>query len=174
MKHNHYYKNITINTSNLQWMGTKDECVMTSEVLKEEIVMDEKESTFKTLPATVSETQTETNAETECFEGIHQDGMKNVISNEDAELLGTLKKEVAKKKPLCTINFPTVEQEVLSEYNHDILPNVFPWNYPGGYGGNNSLTSNLSLNPYSKMMLCYGDGRFASDDVWCYYMLDMI
>ena len=60
-------------------MGTKDECVMTSEVLKEEIVMDEKDSNFKTLPATVSETQTETNAKNHCFEGIHQDGMKNVI-----------------------------------------------------------------------------------------------
>ena len=123
---------------------------------------------------------TQTNVQKSIYDievqGTANESIKPITNTNDQQIFKELKMHINKTgKDLSFLNMPSVEEIPLSEYNEDILPNVFPHLYPGGIGGNNNhFQDNCDLHNYAKRLLNYEDGRFASDKVWCYYTLDMI
>ena len=177
--HNVLYKDITIKEDNLDWMNGKDECDMTHVIRQATDSTNKQDSSNTPImefeSVTVSKTQTDIQNDEIIVEGICRDSSETIVTKKELNILNELKQKVKEKSgTICEVNFPLVNEQGLSEYDHDILPNIYPWCYPGGIGGNNSLKANLPLKSYAKMMLCFGDGRFASDEFWSFYMLDMI
>ena len=175
--HHKYYKDIEIAPENLEWMNGKDECEMTEEVLNIIENTTEEKISSPNQNVTVSSTQTETEKnDIETFgtcRNFHPPQVNNVDKSIFSELKETLQSE--KHPEASYMNFPSIENNAVCEYSEDILPNIFPHLYPGGIGGhNNHHNDNQNIHTYAQRLINYYDGRFATDKIWSYYLLDMI
>ena len=176
--HHKYYTEIEINANNLSWMKDKAECEMDDAVLN---VLDDKSIHVSRGEEniTVSEIQTHLERDANNIEiyGVTNNTVQPSINNTDKQIFDDLHQVLkdSNYEPTSYMNFPDIQETAVCEYSEDILPNIFPHLYPGGIGGhNNHYNDNVNLQHYAKRLLNYYDGRFSSDKVWSYYLLDMI
>lgn len=175
--HHRYYKDIEIKEENLSWM-TSDECEMTSEVMN--IVneaVQQPEKSRQSAECFVSNVQCSTDNEENEYQCYVNNSLDPTINDTDKDIMRQLNEEFnLSNKDFSFMKFPDISDIPINEYTEDILPNIFPHLYPGGIGGcnNNFNGCNQNLHKYAKRLVNYFDGRFASDKVWSFYMLDMI
>ena len=75
-----------------------------------------------------------------------------------------------------TMNWPYTSSEALSEYGSEVnlFCKAFPWLFPGGVGDFSQYHhEKVDFDEWSRRMLCYEDGRFAKDKIWCFYALNV-
>jgi len=52
---------------------------------------------------------------------------------------------------------------------------AFPWLFPGGIGDiKESREYDIDIADWAQNLLFYKDGRFAKDNLWCFFVLNYI
>lgn len=178
--HNKYYHDITIKEDNLSWMNGEEECELNSasmNVIENNLEVSKYSQLKENVSVCPNQTSTPNSGGSFDVHGACNNKLPVHVNKNDIDILNELREEIISKtgsKSVSFMNFPDVSEEAVNEYNEDVLPNIFPHLYPGGIGGSNNHYNKQSLHRYAKRLLNYKDGRFATDNVWSYYVLDMI
>ena len=109
--------------------------------------------------------------------GVHVCNSIPIINQKDQTIQTEITKTFNKTKQNCTINWPTTGKIAINEYDQSnkIFCMGFPWLFPGGVGDFNDMKKNgSSVAEWGKRLLFYEDGRFASDDIFCFFVLNYI
>ena len=177
--HNHHYRDITIATEHLDWMGSRNECEINDSVVNVITRSDELHENCHIadfLDQTVSRTQTyavsgSNDIEFQC---VSNEVVKPVSNRADEDILEQLKESLMQKDiDPSTMNFPSISDEPINEWDDDVLPNIYPKLYPGGFGGSNNHMYKTDVKTYGKRLINYFDGRFSTDKTWAFYVNDM-
>ena len=177
-KNNRHYQHITIDESNLNWMGNEEE----KELEVETIYLGDENCDIETEPR-------HEGAE-EVYGIIQKPTGSNIPNKKDNDVTDAInealrsekmrsKKKKGNNSNNC-MNFPFVHEKAVSEYddNEEIFAKAFPWLFPGGDGDVNMFHNDRPYegNEWIKFwihkMLYFKDGRFAKDRMWCFYVLN--
>jgi hypothetical protein len=107
--------------------------------------------------------------------GYFHTGGHAAISKSDAkvnqEIQNAVDQSPAKKD--VTIDYPAVKEEPVNEYgDKKIFALAFPWLFPGGIGDIKDFPG--EMDTWGKNLLYYKDGRFAADNMFCFFALNYI
>ncbi len=174
-----YAKEVTINESNLEWMGedTEMELPCSDVSNKEDEFANEPESSAnddmgpaekQCLPDL--QVDDETDHLKTC--GIHVEDDSPVMSPEDLVILSEVKKS---GNETVSSPWPYVSPEPVNEYdsNEKLFCKAFPWLFPGGNADvNDYRTRKITPTEWAERLLMFEDGRFATDKMWCFFALN--
>ena len=171
--HNEEYKRIEIMKENLNcWMGEKDEMLMHTIVkeVKEMPTQDEMDNGDDKGPA---EKQTKADEKENDISniGVISENEIPVLHEDDNKLEENLRSFLKNSttKNMVTEPFPTIGKNPINEYDKSqrIFCMAFPWLFPGGIGDPTDYCK--QTKDWGKHMLLFEDGRFARDDLFCFF-----
>ena len=173
--HNKYYKDITIDESNLSWMSGDEDSIIDQNTM---ISLKEiaKPSINNDTPY-VSVVNKEVDGSDDKI--MHNMGLSNnsippTLNENDKKITNAINDKLQEVNTDDTIMFPNIASKPVTEYDEDIFPKIFPTLYPGGIGGFNNHIADINKKKYGKRMLSYEDGRFCTSKTWSFYMMDVI
>jgi hypothetical protein len=189
------YKDIEIDEANLDWMEGQDEAELPGGEVNpdaqaeeaehgdvENTGDDEKEEEPDLGPAPRQTQKPQCGAVESTDDvdlstcGVHVMDSPVVMTEEDAEIADELKKAAASSTTkMPRMEWPAVSEEPISEYDaaERLFCKAFPWLFPGGVGDiNDYREKNVEAKQWASDLLYYQDGRFASDRMWCFFVLN--
>lgn len=96
------------------------------------------------------------------------------IQESEANLLEELKASTCSEAYVSPLDWPQTTQEPISEYaDIKLYVNAFPWLFPGGNCDLKEF-SHIPALKWAKSLVLLKDGRFAKDDIWCFFTLNNI
>ena len=102
-------------------------------------------------------------------------GGKAPVSERDRFITESIWEAVAESpnKKSITIDWPQTSTTPVNEFGSKrLFAMAFPWLFPGGIG--DKRDSPIDVAAWGKQMLYYEDGRFATDKIFCFYVLNYI
>lgn len=173
--HNPLYSDIKIVESNLSWMKGKQ-----SENLENIITIECNESDDEDNDKGPCENQiiepynVTANPEYETY-GCVSSEKTQIMFQGDRNLADSIRRD-SKGKTIPIINWPTREVKPISEYSDTkLFCLAFPWLFPGGMGDiKESRERDVDIGEWAENLLFYEDGRFAKDNLWCFFTLNYI
>ena len=164
-EHNVLYKDITIEESNLEWMGTTYELELPITTC-----IEYNEGSETEIPAHSDEIK----AGVEASFGIYLDQPTNMPGGKDKQITKEIEQAVNLSPNADRINFPYVSEEPTNEYSGEMLfCKAFPWLFPGGHGDFHSYREEkLTIMEWIQNLVYYYDGRFAKDKMWIFFALN--
>ena len=74
------------------------------------------------------------------------------------------------------MNWPPRDVKPISEFSDTkIFCLAFPWLFPGGIRDiKESRECDVDIGDWAQNLLFYKDGRFAKDNLWCFFVLNYI
>ena len=180
VQHNQLYKQyaVRVEEKNLEWMGTSETAVLPVfqslyDHSSQNYSGDDDDDTGPAPTQTLTGVLHKENAEFDVA-GTFSNIDSFVPSEEDRELLKTIKNSKYGKKKGAVINWPEFSDKAISEYGEKkIFCMLFPWLYPGGNGDyNEERKHKVTPKEWAKQQLFLKDGRFAEDKIWCFYALN--
>ena len=168
-KYNVEYKDITIDESNLNWMGDEEE----KELLTEQTLYEEYDNEETDLGPSQTQIFNEEEGQ-HLFKSYAMVSDNNIglPKQKDKEITDKIKQSIDKSTKGNEINFPYVSEEPIDEFDENIklFCKAFPWLYPGGIGDFNEFSNqSITLQNYFTQQLHYHDARFAKDKIWAFY-----
>jgi hypothetical protein len=94
------------------------------------------------------------------------------VSQQIVDAISTYNKNTT--NDIRNIQWPYVHPNAVCEFtDKDLFPKAFPWLFPGGTGGFKQYREcHIDLNDWIHILMRYEDGRFASDRMWSFYVLN--
>ena len=177
-RHNKYYKNISIDESNLSWMTSDVDNIIdgkTITTLKQKNRTKQKETTTPFLSSANKDYDT-TQSNSAHFEhiGLSNNSVPPTMNENDKKIKEAINQKLTEMGEESTLMFPNIASNPVTEYDEDIFPKIFPTLYPGGIGGFNNNIAKVNKKKYGKRLLSFKDGRFATNKIWSFYMMDVI
>lgn len=173
---------LTIDASNLDWIGDKEEAELPSVATLERRFDNPREvdgeDDGKVSEAQAFNPENTPTDELECS-GIIGEGETSLTSEAHDALIRSLKKTAEEsERHVPVLDWPQTSTEPLSEFNDSckIFTNAFPHLYPGGIGDVNDENRNkqVQVSDWAKHLLFYEDGRFARDPVWPFFAMNYV
>ena len=162
-------KELTIDPSNLDWMDGNEEAELPVIELRKCCADDE-------VDVGVSRDQCfEPDQENDDFEasGITCSENAALTSEADDAILRSLKKAAKGNSRVPSLDWPQHSNEAISEFDSTvrIFVNAFPHLFPGGVADVKEPERKIQvwISKWAKHLLLYSDGRFARDNVWCFF-----
>jgi len=114
------------------------------------------------------------NPENEYYGCISEDKTQ-VVYHGDKSLSNIIEERI-KNKTIEKLHWPPREVKPISEFSDTkIFCLAFPWLFPGGIGDiKESREFDIDLSDWAQNLLFYEDGRFARDNMWCFFVLNYI
>ena len=163
-KYNPVYAHIEINEKNLDWMEGNEEAEIPDISVQEDSKEDD--------PILLNERYCNNDRAYGCLQS---GNVKYSPSRKCKEIEKSLKDSLQMHQ-MDSMAFPFTSEEAVSEYDDEDLRfcKAFPWLFPGGVGDINShQKDHISFSAWMKNLLSYEDGRFATDKMWCFYVLNV-
>ena len=168
-KFNILYRDIEIIETNLDWIENGDEQELPCEIHQTNGNTTE-EKDLGPSPIQVEHNNDLNDPVDHCF------GVIPVVNNskpkaKDKEVTECLEKAATQ----ANMDFPYVSTDPVDEFDESqkIFCLAFPWLFPGGVGDfNDYRETSISLDDWIDNLLYYYDGRFASDKIWGFYVLN--
>ena len=176
-----YKKHVTIKEDNLSWMGDEREKELADvrdiindvhqDDLDDEVVHED------TGPASQQcmDQHVDYGEHVPSVGRVSEEHCKE-MNNDQRENMKSLSGS-AQKGGIATLNWPTVDDEPMSEYSDvKILVRAFPWLFPGGVGDFVERLRSKKIKPddWANILLNCKDGRFQRDPVFCFFVLNCI
>ena len=163
------YKDIEIDCSNLDWMGDKEEAELPAVVEQEEEVQNDNIDLGPSPAINVDPLESE-NVQVDT--AVYVETSPVLPSEEDCAIAKAL--ESSNRNKEVVLNWPSVSDKAVSETTDDsIFTLAFPWLFPGGIGDFKDLRNRkFSADHWARRMMLYCDGRFSTDKIFCFYMLN--
>lgn len=174
-RYNILYSNITIDVENLGWMENNEELVLPTYVHETadidgpndgDINRDLGPSRQQLVEPRTSDNEIET-------AGIIADDQPLVTSPDDQIIIDLLRPVIAKETQI-KVPWPRISPEPCNEHDKSqkIFCSAFPWLFPGGLG--DVVDTKEDLRSWGRRMLMYEDGRFATDQLFCFFAMNYI
>jgi hypothetical protein len=110
--------------------------------------------------------------------GIHYDGEMPHLSDVDKRVIENIRTSVDDDEKMPTAFWPHISDTPVSEYDAGVklFACAFPWLFPGGIGDYNveRRSKNYTVGHWAESLLYYEDGRFATDRMWCFFVLNYV
>lgn len=178
---NKVYSDITIDESNLNWMGEHEERNLPATISTETSIQKDTIEEEMALRETVCNKQNaidlETNIEEVACYGVLGECDNFELSEEDCEISKELSSCTKKTKNCHVQDWPRISDRAISEHDPSmkIFCMIFPWLFPGGVGDISCTNDgSMSKETWAKRMMMYEDGRFAKDKAFCFYALNYL
>ena len=179
------YSDITINESNLDWMGDASVSYLNPSTVKSMQLMTLPDTgTVKSDNESVSMRQTDVDIKDDIIyhNGVTTHKLPTDKPEHDEELLHEIKdtaKEQKSLQHLQTMDFPHISDEPIDEFKTMLLmANCYPWLFPGGFGDrSNVVTSkgkNNDIQRWAELLMRWYDGRFMRDDMFSFHLLNYL
>ena len=176
-KHNPQYYDIVIDMSSLDWIEG-DEGILDGQEIGEGDVSTFLDTTHQNSdmgPAPRQAVQPRKEGDDIAAFGYIDTGAKAPLPERD-QIINDSLQEVVDKSPVkknITVDWPAVSSLPVSEYgDKKIFALAFPWLFPGGIGDAKDYPGKEP--EWGKHLLFYEDGRFAQDQVFCFFALNYI
>lgn len=175
-QHNSEYKDIDIDMSALDWLGG-NEGSLGGLVIESEDVVTATDNTPQNSDIGPAPKQARPPKQGDVIStfGYIDEGANGLLSQRDTSINHSLRESVSKSdnKKMLSVDWPIVSEKAVSEFSDKrLFVGAFPWLFPGGIGDAKDYPG--SLKEWGKHMLYYEDGRFAKDDVFCFFALNHI
>ena len=166
------YKDITIEESNLDWMGTSAEEELPIEA---DIEIDDKETEMEDLGPSpdINIAPVEECEANHVHNGVLAEDSPIIASEEDRVIAEAI--ERTNTDGGIVLNWPSVGEKAVSEMTEEkIFTLAFPWLFPGGIGDFKDSRKNkkITAHDWARRLMMYEDGRFATDKVFCFYAMN--
>ena len=184
VQHHPDYRDVRIEPRNLDWITTDNGVGDINSCIESRGVGDNPES-FS--PPLLNDTDLEecedlgVNAEQcvlpdynkevleEC--GVVQPPCANYCNKNANKILTFLKSNTTVSK----LDWPNLSPSAISEYDDvNIFANAFPWLFPHGTANVKKYDTEMRLYEWAKHLLLQQDGRFARDNIWCFFALNYL
>lgn len=173
--HNPLYKDVKIIESNLDWMKGKQSEDLTNVITIECNESDDEDKDKGPCENQIIEPYNlTTNPEDETY-GCVSSEKTQIMFDGDRKLADSICTD-SKGTRIPIIDWPTREVKPISEYGDTkIFCLAFPWLFPGGMGDiKESRERDVDIGDWAENLLFYEDGRFAKDNLWCFFTLNYI
>ena len=164
------YKDILIDEANLDWMEGCEEkdlpATAAAEIQEDGGEMDDTGPSPEINVAPRDESPFDVS-----YSGVLVEDSPVMASDADREIAEAI--EAAGNGDIV-LNWPSIDDKAVSELTDDkIFPLAFPWLFPGGIGDIKDFRErNLSAMEWAKRLVMYEDGRFSTDKIFCFYVLN--
>ena len=177
--HNVHYEDIEICEENLDWMKEDEEAELKNDGATSVLTINEDDKDHGCLDIGPSTDQINMDNLTTNV-GMLDDQFICQPTKKDKKALNELTRSLEignSKSKKCTYELPYAVEDAVNEFRPEgqTFAMAFPWLFPGGLGDRDSYDlkgNNLEL--WFKRLLHYYDGRFASDNIWCFYALNFL
>ena len=163
-------ESVTINASNLSWMGDSDECQ-----LNDIITVNDNKHISDEEDCTVSKHQTGVKPNME-YGGTSVEKVKVCHQYDDKMTVSELIRAVKKSgQTIPNMDFPQIKLDPIDEYSGiSLFCGAFPWLFPGGVGDviDDSGEQKQDLNRWLERLMRYKDYRFERDKMFAFYAND--
>ena len=174
-QYNPLYKDIIVNESNLNWM-TKCQSDTINHVIRIENSndIDEDKDEGPSYRQVLQPQDELLHPENEYFGCISEDKTQ-IIFDGDRELTRLINKKIQDRN-IQKLHWPPRDIKPISEFSDTkIFCLAFPWLFPGGIGDiKESRECDIDIADWAQNLLFYEDGRFAKDNLWCFFVLNYI
>ena len=166
------YKDIVIAEENLNWMGDNEEMELPAAIDVEACTEEENVDAGPSPAVNVDPMDEEEEIYT--TSAVYMETSPTLASEED-RLVATAINSAAKSGSV-TFNWPSIGEQAVSELSSEtVFTLAFPWLFPGGVGDlKDARIRKLTPQEWAKRMMMYSDGRFATDRVFCFYLLNYV
>lgn len=170
VEHNDEYRHVKIAVENLDWIEGEEAEIKT--LVREVETMDTQDEYDDNDDKGPAPDQT-------FLDGVHDhvtnigmivEDRQPIISDENTVIQAVLKNAMKEAGTKSTMEWPTIGVDAVDEYDRSkkIFCMAFPWLFPGGIGDvHDYIDSNISN--WGQHMLFYEDGRFAADELFCFF-----
>ena len=164
-------RDITIEESNLDWMGPSGEGYLHKGTLVDDDVVPDEDLGPVPENGKIRSPDDDNVAAT----GYIDFGGNSTLSQEDSVINSHLQEAVEKTTGKKSVNmiWPDIAKQPVSEFSDTkIFALSFPWLFPGGFG--DVKTYPHSVSDWGEHMLFYDDARFSADKVFCFVALNYV
>jgi len=174
-QHNPLYQDIIIKESNLNWMSNQKSDILQNIIqIYTDSNEDEEKDDGPCYDQVLQPQEDVSNPENEYYGCISEDKTQ-VVYHGDKSLSNIIEERI-KNKTIEKLHWPPREVKPISEFSDTkIFCLAFPWLFPGGIGDiKESREFDIDLSDWAQNLLFYEDGRFARDNMWCFFVLNYI
>jgi len=174
-QHNPLYQDIIIKESNLNWMSNQKSDILQNIIqINTDSNEDEEKDDGPCYDQVLQPQEDVSNPENEYYGCISEDKTQ-VVYHGDKSLSNIIEERI-KNKTIEKLHWPPREVKPISEFSDTkIFCLAFPWLFPGGIGDiKESREFDIDLSDWAQNLLFYEDGRFARDNMWCFFVLNYI
>ena len=176
-KHNHLYKDIPIDESNLDWIKG-DKGTLQHLLVQTDFGISTNDEQFQDVnndlgPSPTYAKESFTAPAVKCYGTIDTSRAKS-CNEEDLLIQDELLKEisVSKEKERITLEFPKKAMKPINEYSDaKVFAMAYPWLFPGGLGDIKEWPGDPKA--WGKFIYQYEDGRFCKDPFFCFFFLEL-
>lgn len=175
-KNSEYKQYCTIDESQLDWMeGDEDELPTVIQEVQD--FYTAQDTTLKDDAGPNMEQSLRFRMESENIGayGVLSPDEKMELQKDDEVINATLQSVLKEKKISEPIFWPKPSEKPVNEFKFDgkLFVQAFPWLFPGGCGDVTDYP-HRQLGGWGNMLLLYEDGRFAKDDIFCFYAMNYL
>ena len=167
------YFDITIDESQLDWIGDTDEGYV--DVKQAPLPENEDDNTTSDLNRDNGPVPNDASDCAEHAFGYVDNGGRAQLSPDDEDISNALKETIGSSKQKRNINvtWPELSKTAVNEYSDmKVFVRAFPWLFPGGFGDPKDFPG--TLGEWGSLMLFYEDARFAVDKIFTFFALNYI
>lgn len=182
IKHHRDYKfayetgELTIDPSNLNWMGEREEAELPSvaklsRVYETQTEVDD-EPDYGVSKKQVHDPEQIDDSPDECSGMTCRENTALTNEAQDA-MIRSLRDALPNDSSVSVLDWPQTSAEAISEYSDSlrVFSNAFPHLFPGGIADINECGrhSEVQISDWAKHLLFHRDGRFARDPIWPFF-----